>query len=333
MKVYDAQQLWSEEIPKLPFVLSGGLLPERGIMIITGDPGVGKSFLAIKLASEVSAGLPPLGILRPSKRRVLFISLEMAGPGFRQRVKSLLHPDSDFTIIEASGMDLDSPNSLSSLATDIKMHGAEVVIIDALAEALTDETQIVPMKQLTRNLRSISLGLGTTFILVQHLRKRIESRTGGLAPVTLSHIRGSSQLQYAIDLAVLVEEPEISLSQVGRRTISILKTRYSGLRTLRPIHFDFEIFEDGEGKDIVFELPRQVCELCQYLWKKKEPVERNIAEKELGFYLSEVLDEAKERGLLDIGLIRLSKSSPQKIWIVGGRSEAEAMEASHIAKG
>lgn len=62
-----------------------GVLPETGLAAIYGEPGSGKSFLAIDLAAKLSAGLPDWFGRQVFQRDVVYAALE-GGRGIQQRM-------------------------------------------------------------------------------------------------------------------------------------------------------------------------------------------------------------------------------------------------------
>jgi len=159
-----------------PYLLRGKLV------ILDGDPGVGKSLLTVDIAARLSrGGLLPDG--RPSARPhvTLFLSAEdEVGDTIRPRAESagadlerLVHLDSE------SGEPLQFPADLPDLEVIIHDHHADLVVIDPLMAFLPQEVAVNSDQSVRRVLNKFAAladRTDCTLLLVRHLRKRESSK-------------------------------------------------------------------------------------------------------------------------------------------------------------
>lgn len=204
--------LGADEIAARPPMkwLVRGVLPEKGIGAIYGQPGSGKSFLVLDLLAAVSGGYHWFGI--PTKAvPVVYITLE-GQAGMPQRLlayrakKGLL----DRIVFIEQSIDLRSPETLKELIDLIRDAGLDggLVCIDTLAASAPgmDENASADMGQLIANLQDLQTELGG-FVLVVHHSGKDEARG----------LRGWSGLNGALDCAISVSRVSEDKRSTSRR--------------------------------------------------------------------------------------------------------------------
>ncbi|MEW9898305.1 DNA repair protein RadA [Chitinivorax sp. PXF-14] len=156
-------------IEELDRVLGGGLV--RGaVILIGGDPGIGKSTLLLQALAKVV-----------ESRQALYVSGEESAQQIALRAKRLA--------VESAPIRLLAEIRLESVLATLVQEQPEVVVIDSIQTVYTDSLQSAPgsvaqvrecAAQLTRHAKQH----GTTMILVGHVTKE-----GALAgPRVLEHI-------------------------------------------------------------------------------------------------------------------------------------------------
>jgi len=320
MEGYDASVLQYWEPKEFDCILAPRILPRPGIMVLTGDDNVGKSFLCLKLCSDLVHGNPPLSIFAPNKRRVMYVSTEMTGDPLKERVKfttfSLDSPKplqwGQFSIYDTP-IDLTDQNSWGSLLAKIRTEKPELLIIDSVNAAGYNENAPQSAKQVITALRILSTTADLAIIGIWHLKKHLSQRTGEpISPVT-DHIAGPKELAYEVDAILLVENLEAQV-QLGRgripkRHLSFLKTRYSPLAIREPFQLDFDI-----PNKAIFSVSQRLLDLIKLLWDK-----RGIELDRFSPEMTLALNEARVRGLFDIGLLRQSE---ERVELVTGKLPA-----------
>lgn len=189
--------------------LADGLLPARGLVVLAGEPGSGKTLLALDLALRAAHGLDWLG-RRIAPTSTLYCAGEgAAGLGARLRAWTAAHPGSrplagrTVAIVDGVPDLVAQPGELRRLVDDHRRaHGAlpGLVVVDTLAMAApaADENDAGAMGAVLRALTEIA-ALGICVVLLHHTRKPAEGqRQGGQAAV-----RGSSAIVGAADVVLI----------------------------------------------------------------------------------------------------------------------------------
>ncbi len=150
-------------------VLGGGLVA-GGVVLIGGDPGIGKSTLLLQ-------ALVHLG----TQRKVLYISGEESAAQIALRAQRLG--------LERSPMQVQAEIQLEKIQASLIAHTPDVVVIDSIQTLYSEQLQSAPgsvaqVRECAAQLTRIAKQSGITVILVGHVTKE-----GALAgPRVLEHI-------------------------------------------------------------------------------------------------------------------------------------------------
>ncbi|WP_338848491.1 DNA repair protein RadA [Massilia sp. W12] len=174
--VLSLAEIEAEEVPRFTTgleefdrVLGGGLVA-GGVVLIGGDPGIGKSTLLLQALAQMS-----------KERRVLYVSGEESGAQIALRAKRLQ--------VEAPQLKLQAEIQLEKISATIAQMQPQVVVIDSIQTVYTDALGSAPgsvaqvrecAAQLTRAAKQQDISI----IMVGHVTKE-----GALAgPRVLEHI-------------------------------------------------------------------------------------------------------------------------------------------------
>ena len=172
----DAEERFALPIAEFARVLGGGIVP-GSIVLVGGDPGIGKSTLLLQMAMEVA----PLG-------KVLYVSGEESVRQIKMRALRLIR--------EGGAKGGDSPNLLLLTETNLDVilqHTAEVnptfLIIDSiqtvtLPELSSSAGSVGQVRECASRLRELAKARGIAVFLVGHVTK--EGTIAG--PRVLEHI-------------------------------------------------------------------------------------------------------------------------------------------------
>ncbi|TAK92113.1 MAG: DNA repair protein RadA [Burkholderiaceae bacterium] len=150
-------------------VLGGGLVA-GGVVLIGGDPGIGKSTLLLQALAHMSA-----------QRRVLYISGEESAAQIALRAQRLG--------LGRTNMQVQAEIQLEKIQASLSAHTPEVVVIDSIQTLYSEQLQSAPgsvaqVRECAAQLTRIAKQSGITVILVGHVTKE-----GALAgPRVLEHI-------------------------------------------------------------------------------------------------------------------------------------------------
>jgi DNA repair protein RadA/Sms len=150
-------------------VLGGGLV-EGGVILIGGDPGIGKSTLLLQVLCHLG---------RNSK--AIYVSGEESPQQIAMRAQRLG--------LDASELDLLAEINLEKILATLQMHKPNIAVIDSIQTVYSEALQSAPgsvaqVRECSAQLTRLAKQLGITVILVGHVTKE-----GALAgPRVLEHI-------------------------------------------------------------------------------------------------------------------------------------------------
>src|SRR5215213_10323600 len=162
---------WRTGLPEFDFVLGGGLVP-GSMILIGGEPGIGKSTLLLQAAARLEA----------AGRTVLYASGEESPDQIRLRAERLLD-------VDAGAVHVLGETRLEAIIGAAAAVAADVVVIDSIQTVYTEALESAPgnvgqVRECSGQLMRFAKESGTTVVVVGHVTKG-----GGIAgPKTLEHI-------------------------------------------------------------------------------------------------------------------------------------------------
>ena len=172
-KIGEVQSARTSRIPsgigELDFVLGGGVVP-GSMILVGGEPGIGKSTLLLQVA----------GALAASNRRVLYVSGEESALQIKMRAERLQAGD-DVSLLCATALE-----EILAAANDVRH---DVLIVDSIQTVATEELEGAPgnvgqVRECAARLMRFAKSSGAAVLVVGHVTKG-----GGIAgPKTLEHI-------------------------------------------------------------------------------------------------------------------------------------------------
>ncbi len=160
---------FSTSIEEFDRVLGGGLVP-GGVVLIGGDPGIGKSTLLLQALANLARS-----------KKVLYVSGEESGAQIALRAHRLG--------IETNGLALQAEIQLEKILNTLSDHQPQVVVIDSIQTLYSDALSSAPgsvaqVRECAAQLTRVAKTMNITMILVGHVTKE-----GALAgPRVLEHI-------------------------------------------------------------------------------------------------------------------------------------------------
>lgn len=142
---------------ELDRVLGGGIV-EGSLVLVGGDPGIGKSTLLLQMCREVAN----------SKHKILYISGEESLKQIKLRAERVGEFSDELTLLCETNLDLIEPI--------IKESDAKVVIIDSIQTMFKEEIGSAPgsvsqVRESTAVLMQLAKGLGISIFIVGHVTK------------------------------------------------------------------------------------------------------------------------------------------------------------------
>jgi hypothetical protein len=249
LKAFRYPRIYFGEEDKGPALswLVKGVLPSGGLSALFGEPGTGKSFLALDLALHVAHGRDWFGI-RCQQAGVAYVTGE-GGVGFRSRMKAWRidragTAGAPFVLVPSSINLFDDTQETQLLINEIEAHGEAMgfkvglIVFDTLARMIGsgDEDRARDMGVIVQRAEAIQSATGAHVLIVHHAGKDKERG-----------MRGSNALLGAVDCAFKV-------SRFGDSGASRIETaKVKDAADIVPIIFDLRavaVGVDDEGCSI-----------------------------------------------------------------------------------
>ena len=163
-------QRWRTGLDEFDFVLGGGIVP-GSMILIGGEPGIGKSTLLLQAAARLEA----------AGRTVLYASGEESPDQLRLRADRLIE--------DAGAVHVLGETRLEAIVGAAEAVAADVVVIDSIQTVYTEGLESAPgnvgqVRECSGQLMRFAKESGTSVVVVGHVTKG-----GGIAgPKTLEHI-------------------------------------------------------------------------------------------------------------------------------------------------
>ena len=156
-------------VPEFDRVLGGGLV-RGGVVLIGGDPGIGKSTLLLQALCAMAG-----------EHKVLYVSGEESAQQIALRSKRLA--------LDASALDLLAEINLEKIQAQLQIEKPAVAVIDSIQTVYSEQLTSAPgsvaqVRECAAQLTRLAKGSGITIVMVGHVTKE-----GALAgPRVLEHI-------------------------------------------------------------------------------------------------------------------------------------------------
>jgi hypothetical protein len=193
-----------EHADPVPSLVGNGAIAKESLNVLAGEPGTGKTLLALNLVLCLAAGKSFLGLHVPVPCRCLFVEAEGNRTRFRERVltarRSLgLNEEPDIPLFfppRAATFEIGE-----GLEAMIKESGALFVVLDTVGLFHEGEENSATdwKRHVVKPLRRIIESTGAAFLLLHHFGKPSEGRTGG------HRVRGTSAIKGDVDTLLLLE--------------------------------------------------------------------------------------------------------------------------------
>ena len=177
--------LVQESLPPLPCWLEPKVLPKRGIWILGGLTGIGKSYITLDLVRALTTATCPWDcphLTVPEQCRVLYVEQEIGRYGLWDRARRVFerhqprtYHDRAFFITQDPAYQLDTPEGrkhVCEVQRDVRPH---VLVLDPISHFHTseesDNTAIGKLFQTIAELKQASLDDDMSVIIAHHFKK------------------------------------------------------------------------------------------------------------------------------------------------------------------
>lgn len=194
----------ADTTPEPPHIIGRGILPQKSLMLIAGEPKVGKSHLTMNLAYHMATGSQWFNFPISHPQKILLLQAENSYFNQRRRIQTInqltqppynlpkcpqkqlfiSHPIHNTNINESGGY--------QAIYTAILQHQPNVIIVDPLVNFHSgEENSNSEMAQVMQKLHELKDDTGVSIILVHHTRKPSGNDSSGVSMRGASSIRGS----------------------------------------------------------------------------------------------------------------------------------------------
>ena len=223
------EERFSTSIPELDRVLGGGVIPGL-LVLVGGDPGIGKSTLLLQVSNNVAE----------TGKKVLYISGEESENQIKMRAKRLN--------ISSDNLYIYTENNLAAIELQIAEVEPDMVIVDSIQTMISPEINSAPgtisqIKEGTSKFMKISKSKSISTFIVGHVTKE-----GALA--------GPKLLEHMVDTVLYFEGERYNTY----RLLRAVKNRFGSTNELGV----FEMKSDGlvelenPSKVLIAEKPNDV---------------------------------------------------------------------------
>jgi hypothetical protein len=171
--------------PEAVFLVSHGLLPKGGRLLVTGAPKVGKSIFIENLVLSIAAGIPFLRRFEMANdgllpgHRVGLLDRELSERSLFDRLNALIEERPGYAAAEEKlyidhkfKLQLDQPNAANNLKNLVMENGLEVLVLDTAYKFFTgDMENAKSVAKAFSSLDEVISETGVSVILTHHHRK------------------------------------------------------------------------------------------------------------------------------------------------------------------
>ena len=189
---------WQTGIDEFDFVLGGGVVP-GSLILIGGEPGIGKSTLLLQVAARLAS----------SGRRALYISGEESGAQVRLRADRLEEDTAEVLFL--------GETDLARILSQAEEHAPAVLFVDSIQTTYTEEIEGAPgnvgqVRECAARLQRYAKENGVAVFLVGHVTK------GGT-------VAGPKTLEHIVDTVLYFEDS----GSLDHRVLRATKNRFGGV--------------------------------------------------------------------------------------------------------
>ncbi len=201
----------STNISELDRVLGGGVVP-GSVVLVAGDPGIGKSTLMLQMAAMASSGIPG---------EIIYSAGEESGQQIKMRADRIGLNSSDILLMPENNIDI----VLQHLYT--KSNG--LLIVDSIQTAYTDNLEsfagsVSEVRETAGMLLKMAKTTGNSVFIVGHITKE-------------GSIAGPKMLEHTVDTVLYMEGEKLN----SYRILRCIKNRYGATNEIGV----FEMREKG----------------------------------------------------------------------------------------
>ena len=204
------QWMESAKTKPIPRMLFSELWYEREVCFLFADTNVGKSILAVQIASSISSGIPVEGFkLEAAQQPVIYCDFEINEKQFEKRYTrnwedhTEFHPNflrAEINTRALSGIDINLEDMIVfEIEKQMLKHNAKVLIVDNLTYLAVDSEKTQSAGDLMKRLNHLAEQYGLSILVLCHTLKRDTTQA-----MEMRHLKGNSALSNLCDAAFAI---------------------------------------------------------------------------------------------------------------------------------
>lgn len=231
-----------------------GWLPDGFVVILGGEPGCGKSALALQIAATFIRGddWPDDTPYSGGKGSILWCESESAQAINFDRAKKWKIPLEKIRVPNRtdplSDVRLDDPEIFSEIERNAHDNEIRFIVVDSFSGAHSADENSTEVLAIVKELARLARDTKKPILIIHHLRKRSKFDTG---EITLDRFRGSTSIVQPTRVVWALDTPD--LSQKERKRLYVIKNNL----TRFPDRIGFDIGEGGIEFGEVPEVPHE----------------------------------------------------------------------------
>lgn len=187
--IYENESRYSTKMTELDIVLGGGIV-KGSLILVGGDPGIGKSTLLLQVANNLSS----------QAKRVLYVSGEESVKQTKLRAQRLGVDSEDLYVV--------AENNIERIKFHVEQLKPDVLIVDSIQTVYNAEVTSAPgsvsqVREATNQFMNISKKFGVSTFLVGHVTKQ-------------GSIAGPKVLEHMVDTVLYFEGESHNLFRILR---------------------------------------------------------------------------------------------------------------------
>ena len=231
-------QLLEREYPAEGWIIEK-FLPTEGIVLFSGDAGVGKSFLLLEIVRSLVMNDIFLDHfeIKTSNVPILMIDKENGSRRIQKRAKGMgIPPTNNVHLLEfPEKFNLDDESFTQSVSEFIKAQKIGIVLVDSFIDILIgDENSPTDTAKIFNSLRSIAPNI--LWVLLHHEVKPVAKYT----PLAINRARGSSNIKAQVDYLFSLQKTK------SPKIIQIEQGKARDYEMLLPFAVEFQTVEGTE---------------------------------------------------------------------------------------
>lgn len=250
-KAVDAETSLASDMPPVPMLISGGVLPDYGYTIMGGYAKSGKTTLALQMSLCLVSGASFVSTFSIERQaRVLFCYLENSSEGIsailkKQKAEWGACIDASGLILqESQGLCLEYHEDREWLCDAIDANNIDLCVLDPVSLAMRkDQNAYEVVREFVLSIKDMGEQTNTAFLLIHHLRK-----PGAVKVEPMHALCGSSAwsnfAESIIALGRWAEDKPVSYSRLSLKVRTAAEP--DDICLCRNPHGIFELYADPE---------------------------------------------------------------------------------------